>query len=559
MFLINIAVFLSAAAAISYEIIGGSVLTILLGSSIFYFSLTIGVFLAALGIGGWFSSKFEQILEEKLALMAALLALLGGLSAFFIFGSYVFIFEILREITFGSVFGFLSGLGLAQIFFSVIALSFIFAIGILAGLLLPLFSRIVAEKLLLKDALGKVFFWDYAGALVVSILLPIILFPIFGIIKTSFLMGIINALAALAMVIFMSRIKIKIKPILVLFVIAIFIVNIFGFFSGNRIESFLEEKQYGDREILYRSQSPYQRFSFLENKEDGKISLYINGQRQFESGEWDAVYHETFVHPAMALKQSEKDLNVLILGGGDGLALREILKYKNVSKATLVDIDSALVLAAKNLDAMRKLNNDAFYDPRTEVVFGDAFKFVEEKANLYDIVFIDFPDPTDDGLARLYSKEFYLTLKKVLRTNGMAVIQSGGYMTKNQKIILSTMEVVGFKTLAFHPPFYDLLDQNFGFTLASESEILVNDFDGLLVAADTRIFNSHKLNEIFAATPIPRGSGAIKVNSIFRPSIVGSGGFAVHYLESLPFEKILAQINLPEGKARQDFKRMFYE
>ena len=559
MFLINLAVFLSAAAAISYEIIGGSILTILLGSSIFYFSLTIGVFLAALGIGGWLSSRFEQALEEKLALMAALLALLGGLSAFFIFGSYVFIFEFLRNITFGSVFGFLSGLGLAQIFFSVVALSFLFAVGILAGLLLPLFSRIVAEKLSLKDALGKVFFWDYAGALVVSILLPIILFPILGIIKASFLMGIINALAALATAMFMSRMKIKIRPILALFVMAVFIVNILGFFSGSLIESFLEKKQYGDREILYRSQSPYQRFSFLEDKESGKISLYINGQRQFESGEWDAVYHETFVHPAMALKQSAKDLNILILGGGDGLALREILKYENVSKATLVDIDSALVLAAKNLGAVRKLNSNAFYDPRVKIVFNDAFKFVEGENDLYNIIFIDFPDPTDDGLARLYSKEFYLTLKNVLRANGIVITQSGGYMTENQKIILLTMEAAGFKTLAFHPPFYDLLDQNFGFTLASESKISASDFDGLLIAADTRIFNDRRLNEIFATMPIPRDNGEVKVNSIFHPSIVGSGGFAVHYLESLPSEKILAQINLPEEKSRQDFKRMFYE
>lgn len=142
MFLINLSVLLSAAAAISYEIIGGSVLTVLLGSSIYYFSLVIGVFLAALGIGGWLSAKLETGLEEKSALITSALALSGGGLAFFIFGGYVFIFETLRGMNFNNVFGFLAGISFGQIFFSLFALTFLFGVGILAGLLLPLFSRI---------------------------------------------------------------------------------------------------------------------------------------------------------------------------------------------------------------------------------------------------------------------------------------------------------------------------------------------------------------------------------------------------------------------------------
>ena len=561
MLLINLSVLLSAAAAISYEIIGGSILTVLLGSSIYYFSLTIGVFLAALGIGGWLSSKLEIGLEEKSALIASGLALFGGGSAFVIFGGYVLVFETLRGINFNNVFGFLAGISFGQLFFSFFALAFIFGIGVLAGLLLPLFSRIVAARTPLKDALGRVFFWDYAGALFVSVLLPILFFPALGLIKTSFLMGLISALAVLALVVFMRREKIRIGSVLLLVLIAVFAVNFIGFFNANKIENFLEKKQYGDRQILYRGQSPYQKFVFLKDEEDGKISLYINGQRQFESGEWDAVYHETFVHPAMALKQSAPNLNILVLGGGDGLALREILKYGNVSRATLVDIDPALVSAAKNLDAMRKLNNNAFNDPRAEIVFADAFKFMEEKSELaeYDIIFIDLPDPTDDGLAKLYSKEFYMTLKNILRPDGIAVVQSGGYITANHKTILLTMKAVGFNVLAFHPIIYDLLDQNFGFTLASNGIISLNDLP-------------FELKNIFAAVPIPkqespkeinpvRNSISNEVNSIFRPTIVknAGGGFIENYLQSLPMKKILAQINLPPEKIREEFKKMFYE
>ena len=561
MFFVNLSIFLSAATAISYEIIGGSVLTVLLGSSIYYFSLVIGVFLAALGVGGWLSSRLENALEEKLALITIALSLFGGGLTVLIFGGYVLVFEVLRGMNFGNVFGFLTGISFGQLFFSFFALILVFGIGILAGILLPVFSRVVAKYISLKDALGRTFFLDYGGALFVSVLLPIFFFPTFGFIKTSFLLGIVDVISALAMMLFMRREKIKIKSILFLALAAAFVVNAVGFFNANQIENFLEKKQYGDRQILYRGQSPYQRFSFLKDKENGKISLYINGQRQFESGEWDAVYHETFVHPAMALKQSTPNLNVLVLGGGDGLALREILKYGNVSETTLVDIDSSLVLAAKNLDEVRELNKNSFDDSRVKVVFDDAFNFIKENSDndAYDIIFIDFPDPTDNGLAKLYSKEFYLTLKDVLRSDGIVVVQSGGYMTANHKTILLTIQAVGFKTLALHPPVYDLLDQNFGFTLASEFEILNNDFNNLSVGVETRIFNKYKLNEIFAVTPVPKDDSSIKVNSIFQPSIVKnqSGGFAENYFQSLPINKILAQINLPEEKIRRDFEKMF--
>ncbi|MCL5004721.1 MAG: fused MFS/spermidine synthase [Patescibacteria group bacterium] len=548
MFFINLSVLLSAAAAISFEIIGGSVLTVLLGSSIYYFSLVIGVFLAALGIGGWLSAKLENKLEEKSALIAGFLSLIGGSAAFVIFGGYVLVFEILRGMDFNNIFGFLVGVSFGQLFFSFFALAFLFIIGVLAGLLLPLFSRTVAARTALKDALGKVFFWDYVGALFVSVLLPILFFPALGLIRTSFLMGLMSVLAALAMAVFMRREKIKLRPILFLVLIAAFIVNFVGFFNANKIENFLEKKQYGDRQILYRGQSPYQKFVFLKDDKSGKISLYINGQRQFESGEWDETYHKTFVRPAMALKQSAPNLNVLVLGGGDGLALREIFKYENVSKATLVDIDSSLVTAAKNLEEMKALNENAFIDSRVEVVFNDAFKFIEEDAAKYDVVFIDFPDSTDDGLARLYSKEFYLNLKKVLQPDGIVVVQSGGYMTASHKTILLTMKAVGFNVLAFHPIKYDILDQNFGFTLASNSVVLPNDLP-------------LELRDIFAAAPVPKQKSPEEINSIFRPTIVknAEGGFIENYLQSLPMKKILAQINLPPEKIREEFKRMFYK
>lgn len=546
--LINLAIFLAAAAAISYEILGASVLVNLLGSSIYYFSLTIGIFLAALGVGAWLSSKIEKNLVEKLIFIETILAFLGGGLAVLIYGGYVAVFELLRELAFYNVMSFVFSLGIAQIVFGFLAFFFIFIIGVLIGFELPLFSRISAQNTVLKNALGRVFFWDYAGSLIASVALPIVFFVSLGLIKTSFLMGAVNVAAAFMLILILRSGGERVKPVLLYGLILVLFINILGIFSANRLELFFEKKQYGDREILYHNQSVYQRFSFVKAN-DGKISLYINGNKQFESGQWEKNYHKTFVNPAFtvkcgALSAECKNLNVLILGGGDGLALREILKYNFVSDITLVDIDSAIVKASSELDFMKVLNNNAFDDPRAKVVIDDAFKFVEKNygKGKYDFIFVDFPDPTDDNLARLYSKEFYLTLKNILNPDGLVVIQSGAYAGAAHKTIILTLESGGFKALPFHSIYFDFLEQNFGFTFASLKDFSI----------------PKELNVIIAPVPIPNEQSSISVNSIFKPSIMKfqNGGFAQQYLNSRPIEEILAQIKIPQKEIYNQFQKI---
>jgi len=563
---INLAIFLVAAAAISYEILGASVLVNLLGASIYYFSLTIGIFLAALGVGAWLSSKIEKNLVEKLIFIEIILAFLGGSLAVLIYGSYIAVFELLRKLTFYNVTGFIMGLAGAQLIFSFLAFFLIFIVGVLIGFELPLFSRISAQNTALKNALSKVFFWDYAGSLIASVLLPIVFFVFLGLIKTSFLMGVVNVIAAFMLILILRSEKERIRPILFYGLVFVLFINILGFFISNRLELFFEKKQYGDREILYHYNSPYQRFSFVQ-AEDGKISLYINGQRQFESGEWEILYHETLVHPAMNLAKNRQ--NVLVLGGGDGLALREILKYNDVLQVTLVDIDPAIVETTSELDFMRNLNERAFDDPRVKVIIDDAFKFLEQQkrrqnSNVYDLIFIDFPDPTDDSLARLYSKEFYLMLKTVVAPGTLVTIQSSGYMEPIQKTIILTLESVGFKTLAFQPPYFSFLDQNFGFTLASLGDLSIQEIQNASLKVPTVILKNYPLSQLFAASQSPNippfSQSNIKVNSIFRPSLIQFQitTFAEHYLESQPKEKILSQIKLPEEEIIRQFQKNYF-
>jgi len=546
--LLKISIFLAAAAAIAYEVLGAGTLVNLLGASVYYFSLTIGIFLAALGIGGWLSAKIKNNLFGKLIILESAVAFLGGSLNALIFGGYVFIFEIFRGFKFNSVFNFLLGLGSFELIFGIFALMLIFIVGVLVGFELPLFSRIFAEKDSLNDALGKVFFWDYAGSLAISVVLPIILLPIFGFIKTSFFVGGLNIVAAVLLILIMKKEKIAVAPVLWLTLTIVFIFNLIGFLKSNDIEMFLEKKQYGNREIIYNHQSPYQRLTFVKDQLSGKVSLYLSGGRQFESGQWDENYHQSFVQPAMSLPPLKEE--ILILGGGDGLALREILKYPAVKKITLVDIDPAIVQAAKELDFMKKLNNESFLDSRVNVIAEDAFKFLEEnRGKKYDAIFIDFPDPTDDSLARLYSKEFYLMLANVMKFNSTAVVQSANYLGLVQQIIMKTAQSAGLYALPYHSFYYDVIDQNFGFTLLSKREAVKSDFIGFSEA-------------MFGNVPVVESDGAeLKINTLFRPIIHKAYGdvFVSHYIESLPQEKFFSQFNISPETIRKQFLDLFYK
>ena len=218
---------------------------------------------------------------------------------------------------------------------------------------------------------------------------------------------------------------------------------------------------------------------------------------------------------------------------------------------------------------MRNLNERAFDDPRVKVIIDDAFKFLEQQkrrqnSNVYDLIFIDFPDPTDDSLARLYSKEFYLMLKTVVAPGTLVTIQSSGYMEPIQKTIILTLESVGFKTLAFQPPYFSFLDQDFGFTLASLGDLSIQEIQNASLKVPTVILKNYPLSQLFAASQSPNippfSQSNIKVNSIFRPSLIQFQitTFAEHYLESQPKEKILSQIKLPEEEIIRQFQKNYF-
>ena len=177
--------------------------------------------------------------------------------------------------------------------------------------------------------------------------------------------------------------------------------------------------------------------------------LYINGNQQFSSYD-EERYHEPLVHPALSLAGHRQE--VLILGGGDGLAAREVLKYRAVSRLTLVDLDPAMTELAASHPVLVRLNNNALSDPRVEIVHADAFAFLQTDGRLFDVIIVDLPDPNSVALARLYSLNFYRLCKKQLKHGGVLVTQATSpFFTRRAFVcIYKTLQAAGLSPLAYH-------------------------------------------------------------------------------------------------------------
>ncbi|MGG3737358.1 adenosylmethionine decarboxylase [Aeribacillus pallidus] len=207
----------------------------------------------------------------------------------------------------------------------------------------------------------------------------------------------------------------------------------------------LKEILSGEHHVHYQGKSPFQDIFIVEAND---LRLYLDYELQFSSID-ERYYHEALVHPAMSW--NDKRERVLILGGGDGLALREVLKYPDVQQVELVDIDPVVLEAARTVPALTKQNNRAFFDSRVTVHVKDANAFIEKCQKQYDVIIIDFPDPVDEVIAELYTKEMFEKIARRLSKTGTLVCQSNS--TEDTPIVFwsiaKTMEAAGLFTLPY--------------------------------------------------------------------------------------------------------------
>lgn len=423
--LLIVSVFIVASCGIAYELISGALASYLLGDSVLQFSSIIGCYLFAMGAGSHLSRHVkEQRLLDTFVEIELLVALIGGISASLLFMVFALAGEPFRMVLYALV----------------------FAIGLLVGMEIPLVMRILNQQQLgFAELVSRVLTFDYLGALVVSLLFPLLLAPRLGLSRSALLFGLCNAGVALwACYSFRHALARPGRQLARSAVVLLILGTLFA--TSERLTRWNEKAVYGD-EIIHAQTTPYQRLLLTKWKND--LRLYINGNLQFSSRD-EYRYHEALVHPVLGKLPWAR--NVLLLGGGDGLAVREILKYPQLQHITVVDLDPAMTRLFSQAEPLLALNKGALQNPRVRIINEDAARWLERNEDSYDAIIVDFPDPSNFALGKLYSVPFYRLLARHLAANGLAVIQSTSPFNapRSYWCIDSTLRAAGLHTTPYH-------------------------------------------------------------------------------------------------------------
>lgn len=415
----------------------------------YQFSLTIGFFMFAMGVGSLLTKLMGDNLVQNFINVEIAISLVGGVSSLLL----------------------LMAFPMARALYDTTMYSLILIIGALVGMEIPILTGILSAKQSTKDSIAEVMTLDYLGALIGSVMFPLFLLPQLGLIRSSFAIGLITILTALTNIYFFR--KFLSLPRLMTFVSLSILVLLTVFtIYGTQLTSFAEKHLYFDQ-IIYKKQTPYQKIVVTKSVSTDEHRLYIDGHIQFSSRD-EYRYHESLVHPLLSIKGDRS--RVLILGGGDGLAVREILKYKDVKEIHLVDIDPEMTSISKELNVLSTLNEKSLEDPRLTVYNEDAFTFINQAGVLYDRVIIDMPDPHNEAINKLYSREFYTMIRKRMTEDGVLVSQSSSpfFTRRTFWCIEQTLDYVFDDTLSYHvniPSFGE-----WGFNLATVNKKVPVDY-----------------------------------------------------------------------------------
>jgi spermidine synthase len=415
-------VLLIAACGLIYELVAGALASYLLGDSVTQFSTVIGTYLFAMGVGSWLSRFVARGLVARFVLVEIMVGLVGGFSSAILF----------------LAFAFTSG-------FHVLLYTLVFVIGVLVGLEIPLLMRILRDRFEFKDVVSNVLTFDYLGALGASLLFPIVLVPRLGLVRSPMLFGAINVGVALWTT-FVLRTALAARRRLQGLAVAALLLLGAGMLWGDDILQLGEGNLYADEIVLART-TPYQRIVLTAWKND--LRLFLNSNLQFSSRD-EYRYHESLVHPGLAAVSAAH--RVLILGGGDGLALREVLRYPSVESVTLVDLDPEMTRLFTTHPDLKRLNHGAFEDARVRVVNEDAFVWIDRPDQIFDFAIVDFPDPSNFSLGKLYTTTFYRMLLRHLAPDGAVVVQATSPLFARQSYwcIVTTIEQSGLTAAPYH-------------------------------------------------------------------------------------------------------------
>ncbi len=446
--MIYLITFLCAACSMIYELLLAQAIVERAGNTVVWYSLTIGLYLAAMGLGAFASRRISKDrLWPGLFKVEMILSLTGALSVIWAFSSYI-LFVVLWA---GYVWQ------LSHVLFFLLSFAMILTIGFFTGCELPLLIRIEKRSATGQNLTARVLSIDYLGSLAGALCFSLFLLPRFSLIVISLMTALVNLILAFFIALrFISQKREKKIVLCAMF----FVILIAVCLRLESIEQYFLKRYYyydiqsenpwklfwlgNDHSPVKRIRSAYQTIdlvqtqgyampfslikdfysqkALLEKDYPRNTALYLDGQLQFLSDS-EEIYHEYFAHVPVILKRRvPKD--VLVLGAGDGLLVRELAKYTDIKSITVVEIDPRMIELAKGHPVFLDLNKGVFFDLRVKIIVEDAYHYVKNTEDKFDAIYMDFPHPKDYKLSKLYSREFYYFVRRALKADGFAVMDA---------------------------------------------------------------------------------------------------------------------------------------
>ncbi len=418
------ALFATGLSGIVAEYSYATLSTYFVGDSVKQWSIIISLMLFSMGVGSRITKSFD-----------------GNVFRFFLITEYC----LSVIVSFSAVTTYYLASQIEYIGFYIYIMAII--TGTLIGMELPLAMRLNDEFQSLKLNVANILEKDYYGSLIGGLFFVFVGLPYLGLTYTPFILGFINLLTAVLLLkFFKNKLTDKQNKYFNVVSAVVIVLLLMGSVFAQKIVMYGEQSKYKDK-IVFQEQSIYQKIVVTKWKDD--YWLYLNDNLQFSTFD-EPMYHEVLVHPMMQILQRPK--NILILGGGDGCAARELLKYPKVEKITLVDLDKKLTDLFKEKKHLVDINKKSLTHPKVNIINQDGFSFISETTDFYDFIIVDLPDPRNVELSRLYSKEFYELCRLKLTPSGGIITQAGSpYYTPNAYLCINkTMQKAGYSTLPIH-------------------------------------------------------------------------------------------------------------
>lgn len=463
-----------AACSIVYELLLAQTLSALLGNTVLRYSVTIGFYLGALGLGAMLCPTGRIDVKRYLVRVEVGLSLLGGLSV-----PLFYFLDMAQRHFYYTADTFLLGSALVPILFFGLTHALIVAIGLLSGFEVPLLLAMAEQRR--PGSTNRVLGIDYLGALVGSLLFPLLFLRQFGLLATGFSIAALNAAACIGLAATLEQ-PAPVRRRGVAAGVAVASVLLLALSQAGALQQYFLQKFYyadshttlsevfePDHELatVDHRRSLYQSIDIVEGTTSGMwawrmvsrklgsepdapaaVRLYLNRDYQFFSG-MEEVYHEWFVHvPPQAVGRAPR--RVLVLGGGDNLALRELVRYESIEKIVHVELDPEMISLAKNHPVLARLNGRPDLDPRVRTVEADAFSWLRRSRERFDAIYVDMPYPRDYAVAQVYSREFYSLVRSHLTDDGFLMLDAPDADCRKEdgglwSVYQSTLDAAGFR------------------------------------------------------------------------------------------------------------------